>query len=678
MGKEDIKLQIDNLIDKINYHSDKYYNQDTPEISDFEYDMLMKELIKLEAENPEFKRVDSPSNRVGGVALDKFNQVTHKNPMLSLSNAYSAEDLRDFDRRVREMTDGDVEYVVEFKIDGLSVGITYENGEFKSAATRGNGIIGEDISKNAMTIKSVPLKIDDKREIIVRGEVYISKENFEKVNEYQEEHDLQVFANPRNLAAGSLRQLDSKLTAKRPLDIFVFNLENINELDGIDTHSDSLEYLKKLGFSVSENYKICKSIDEVIEFIEYWTENRGSLKFDIDGMVVKVNNIEQRNEMGFTAKSPRWAIAYKFPAERKKSKILDIEVEVGRTGTITPTAILEPVRLAGTSVSRATLHNEDFIREKDIKLFDHVIVQKAGDIIPQIVEVVKGDRTGDEKDFVMPSVCPECGEPTVRLEGEAAVKCINISCPAQIRRGMIHFVSREAMDIDGMGESIITLFLKEGLIKDVSDIYYLKKEQIVPLERMGEKSADNLIKAIEKSKSNDLWRLINGLGIRFVGVKGAKILASNFNSLDEIMNADVERLQQLEEFGSIMSESVVKFFREEQNLAVIQKLKDAGVNTEAGEDKSEGIPQLFEGMKIVLTGTLPTLKRNQAKEIIELRGGKATSSVSKSTTFVLAGEEAGSKLTKANDLGIKVIDEEMFLKLSEMGSKEDVLSELGM
>ena len=678
MGKEDIKLQIDNLIDKINYHSDKYYNQDTPEISDFEYDMLMKELIKLEAENPEFKRVDSPSNRVGGVALDKFDQVTHKNPMLSLSNAYSAEDLRDFDRRVREMTDGDVEYVVEFKIDGLSVGITYENGEFKSAATRGNGVIGEDISKNAMTIKSVPLKIDDKREIIVRGEVYISKENFEKVNEYQEEHDLQVFANPRNLAAGSLRQLDSKLTAKRPLDIFVFNLENINELDGIDTHSDSLEYLKKLGFSVSENYKICKSIDEVIEFIEYWTENRGSLKFDIDGMVVKVNNIEQRNEMGFTAKSPRWAIAYKFPAERKKSKILDIEVEVGRTGTITPTAILEPVRLAGTSVSRATLHNEDFIREKDIKLFDHVIVQKAGDIIPQIVEVVKEDRTGDEKDFVMPSVCPECGEPTVRLEGEAAVKCINISCPAQIRRGMIHFVSREAMDIDGMGESIITLFLKEGLIKDVSDIYYLKKEQIVPLERMGEKSADNLIKAIEKSKSNDLWRLINGLGIRFVGVKGAKILASNFSSLDEIMNADVERLQQLEEFGSIMSESVVKFFREEQNLAVIQKLKDAGVNTEAGEDKSEGIPQLFEGMKIVLTGTLPTLKRNQAKEIIELRGGKATSSVSKSTTFVLAGEEAGSKLTKANDLGIKVIDEDMFLKLSEMGSKEDVLSELGM
>lgn len=676
MEKKDIEIRIENLINTLNYHSDKYYNQDTPEISDFEYDNLMKELIKLEEENPELKRIDSPTNRVGGVALDKFEQITHKNPMLSLSNAYSAKDLRDFDKRVKEMTGEDTEYVVEFKIDGLSVGITYENGEFKYAATRGNGLIGEDISKNAMTIKSIPLKIEDKREIIVRGEVYISKENFEKVNEYQEEHDLQIFANPRNLAAGSLRQLDSKLTAKRPLDIFIFNLENIDELEDIKTHSDSLEYLKKLGFSVSENYKKCKNIDEVIEFIEYWTENRGNLKFDIDGMVVKVNDISKRNIMGFTAKSPRWAIAYKFPAERKKSKILDIEVEVGRTGTITPTAILETVRLAGTSVSRATLHNEDFIREKDIKLFDHVIVQKAGDIIPQIVEVVKEDRTGEEKDFVMPKVCPACGEPTVRLDGEAAVKCINISCPAQIRRGMIHFVSREAMDIDGMGESIITLLLKENLIKDISDIYYLKKEDIIPLERMGEKSANNLIKAIEKSKSNDLWRLINGLGIKFVGVKGAKILASNFKNLDEIIDADVERLQQLEEFGSIMSESVVEFFAEEKNLLVINKLKEASVNTEAGEDKSEGIAKIFEGMKIVLTGTLPTLKRNQAKEIIELRGGKAVASVSKSTTFVLAGEAAGSKLTKANDLGIRVIDEEEFLKISEMVDKSEVFKEL--
>lgn len=672
MDKDKIKQEIDSLIDKLNYHSEKYYNQDRPEISDYEYDMMMRELIKLEAENPEFKRIDSPSNRVGGTALSSFEQVDHRTPMLSLSNAYSAEDLKDFDRRVREMTGEDSEYVVEFKIDGLSVGITYENGEFVRAATRGNGITGEDISKNTMTIKSVPLKINDNREIIVRGEVYISKENFEKINAYQEEHEMQTFANPRNLAAGSLRQLDSKLTAKRPLDIFVFNLENVDELEDMKTHSQSLEYLKSLGFSVSENYKVCKSIDEVIDFIYYWTDNRENLAFDIDGMVVKVNDLEKRKVMGSTAKSPRWAIAYKFPAERKKSKILDIEVEVGRTGTITPTAILEPVRLAGTTVSRATLHNEDFIKEKGIMLYDHVIVQKAGDIIPQIVEVVKEDRNGEEVEFSMPEKCPACGEPTVRLEGEAAVKCINISCPAQIRRGMIHFVSREAMDIDGMGESVITLLLNEGLIKNIADIYYLKKEQIIPLERMGEKSADNLIKAIEKSKENELWRLINGLGIRFVGTKGAKILASAFDSIDEIIKADSEKLQSLEEFGSIMSDSVVRFFREEQNLAVIERLREAGVNMNSGEDKGADIPNIFEKMKIVLTGTLPTMKRNDAKEMIELRGGKATGSVSKSTTFVLAGEEAGSKLTKANDLGIKVIDEDMFMKLIGCNTKEEV------
>ena len=675
---ENIKETIDNLIDKLQYHSDRYYNKDAPEISDYEYDMMMRELIKLEAENPEYKRVDSPSNRVGGVALDKFEQIEHKNPMLSLSNAFSAEDLRDFDRRVQEMTGEDVEYVVEFKIDGLSVGITYENGEFVKAATRGNGVIGEDISKNAMTIKSIPLKIEDKREIIVRGEVYISKENFEKVNAYQEEHDMQVFANPRNLAAGSLRQLDSKLTAKRPLDIFVFNLENINELEDMKTHSGSLEHLKELGFSVSENYKICKNIEEVIEFINYWTDHREDLKFDIDGMVIKVNDISKRNTMGYTAKSPRWSIAYKFPAERKKSKILDIEVEVGRTGTITPTAILEPVRLAGTTVSRATLHNEDFIKEKEIMLYDHVIVQKAGDIIPQIVEVVKEDRDGLEKEFSMPEICPACGEPTVRLEGEAAVKCINISCPAQIRRGIIHFVSRDAMDIEGMGESVITLLLNEGLIGNISDIYKLKKEQIIPLERMGEKSADNLIKAIEKSKSNELWKLINGLGIRFVGIKGAKILASNFKNIDEIMNADLETLTNLEEFGNIMSESVIRFFREEQNRAVIEKLREAGVNMESPDEKDSGIPKLFEGMKIVLTGTLPTMKRNRAKEMIEERGGKATSSVSKSTTFVLAGEAAGSKLDKANSLGVKVIDEDTFVKICKFNTIDEVRDKLGI
>ena len=670
-----IENRINELIDLINYHNEKYYNQDEPEITDFEYDNLMKELIKLEEENPELKRVDSPSSRVGGKPLDKFTQITHKIPMLSLSNAYSAQDLRDFDKRVRDINNNGVEYVVEFKIDGLSVGLTYNDGLFDKGATRGNGVVGEDITENLKTVKSIPLNINQDNEVVVRGEVYISKENFENINKSQEEQGLQLFANPRNLAAGTLRQLDSKLTAKRPLDIFVFNLEYIEGME-FESHSQSLEYLHKLGFKVSPNYKVCNSIDEVIEHIEYWTKNRDSLEFDIDGMVIKVNNLKQRENMGYTAKSPRWAIAYKFPAEQKKTKLIDIIVEVGRTGTITPTAILEPVRLAGTTVSRATLHNEDYITEKDIRIGDTVLVQKAGDIIPQVVEVKKEERTGDEIEFKLPDKCPVCSEPTVRLEGEAAVKCINISCPAQIRRGIIHFVSRDAMNIDGLGESIITLLLEKELIKDVSDLYYIKKEDVVGLERMGEKSATNLINSIEKSKSNELYRLINGLGIKYIGVKGAKVLAKSFNNIDEIINADINQLINLEEFGEIMANSVVQFFREERNLKVIEKLKQSGVNTENITDEDDSIEKIFEGMKIVLTGTLPTLKRNDAKEMIESRGGKATSSVSKSTTFVLAGEEAGSKLTKANELGIKVIDEEKFLELIKLKSKEEVEADI--
>ena len=670
-----IENRINELIDLINYHNEKYYNQDEPEITDFEYDNLMKELIRLEEENPELKRVDSPSSRVGGKALDKFTQITHKIPMLSLSNAYSAQDLRDFDKRVRDINNNGVEYVVEFKIDGLSVGLTYNDGLFDKGATRGNGVVGEDITENLKTVKSIPLNINQDNEVVVRGEVYISKENFENINKSQEEQGLQLFANPRNLAAGTLRQLDSKLTAKRPLDIFVFNLEYIEGME-FESHSQSLEYLHKLGFKVSPNYKVCNSIDEVIEHIEYWTKNRDSLEFDIDGMVIKVNNLKQRENMGYTAKSPRWAIAYKFPAEQKKTKLIDIIVEVGRTGTITPTAILEPVRLAGTTVSRATLHNEDYITEKDIRIGDTVLVQKAGDIIPQVVEVIKEERTGNEIEFKLPDKCPVCSEPTVRLEGEAAVKCINISCPAQIRRGIIHFVSRDAMNIDGLGESIITLLLEKELIKDVADLYYIKKEDVVGLERMGEKSATNLINSIEKSKSNELYRLINGLGIKYIGVKGAKVLAKSFNNIDEIINADINRLINLEEFGEIMANSVVQFFREERNLNVIEKLKQSGVNTENIVDEDDSIEKIFEGMKIVLTGTLPTLKRNDAKDMIESRGGKATSSVSKSTTFVLAGEEAGSKLTKANELGINVIDEEKFLELIKLKSKEEVEADI--
>ncbi|WP_195336337.1 NAD-dependent DNA ligase LigA [Paraclostridium bifermentans] len=667
----DIKTRMDELIDQINYHSNKYYNDDAPEISDYEYDNLMKELIKIEEENPQIKRADSPSSRVGGKPLDKFTQITHKIPMLSLSNAYSDKDLKDFDKRVRELADDSVEYVVEFKIDGLSVGLTYKNGVFEKGATRGNGVVGEDITENLRTVKTIPLKINDTEEVVVRGEVYISKQNFEKINELQEEQGLQLFANPRNLAAGTLRQLDSKLTAKRPLDIFIFNLEYI-ENTNLKSHSESLEYLKNLGFKVSTDYKVCSNIEGVIEHIEYWTENRSKLPFEIDGMVIKVNDLQQREVMGYTAKSPRWAIAYKFPAEQKKTKLIDIIVEVGRTGTITPTAILEPVRLAGTTVSRATLHNEDYINEKDIKIGDTVLVQKAGDIIPQVVQVVKDDRDGNEIEFKFPDKCPVCSEPTVRLEGEAAVKCINISCPAQIRRGIIHFASRDAMNIEGLGESIVGLLLDNNIIKDIADLYYIKKEDVINLERMGEKSAENLIKAIEKSKQNELYRLINGLGIKYIGVKGAKVLAKNFDSLDEIINADAVQLTNLEEFGDIMANSVVEFFKEEKNMTVINKLKESGVNTESIKNKDESIVNIFEGMKIVLTGTLPTLKRNDAKEMIEARGGKATSSVSKSTTFVLAGEEAGSKLTKANELGVKVIDEAKFLDILNLSSKEEV------
>lgn len=667
----DIKTRMDELIDQINYHSNKYYNDDAPEISDYEYDNLMKELIKIEEENPQIKRANSPSSRVGGKPLDKFTQITHKIPMLSLSNAYSDKDLKDFDKRVRELADDSAEYVVEFKIDGLSVGLTYKNGVFEKGATRGNGVVGEDITENLRTVKTIPLKINDTEEVVVRGEVYISKQNFEKINELQEEQGLQLFANPRNLAAGTLRQLDSKLTAKRPLDIFIFNLEYI-ENTNLKSHSESLEYLKNLGFKVSTDYKVCSNIEGVIEHIEYWTENRSKLPFEIDGMVIKVNDLQQREVMGYTAKSPRWAIAYKFPAEQKKTKLIDIIVEVGRTGTITPTAILEPVRLAGTTVSRATLHNEDYINEKDIKIGDTVLVQKAGDIIPQVVQVVKDDRDGNEIEFKFPDKCPVCSEPTVRLEGEAAVKCINISCPAQIRRGIIHFASRDAMNIEGLGESIVGLLLDNNIIKDIADLYYIKKEDVINLERMGEKSAENLIKAIEKSKQNELYRLINGLGIKYIGVKGAKVLAKNFDSLDEIINADAVQLTNLEEFGDIMANSVVEFFKEEKNMTVINKLKEAGVNTESIKNKDESIVNIFEGMKIVLTGTLPTLKRNDAKEMIEARGGKATSSVSKSTTFVLAGEEAGSKLTKANELGVKVIDEAKFLDILNLSSKEEV------
>ncbi len=668
----DIQKKIEELTKIINYHNHSYYVKDNPEISDYEYDFFMKELIALEEKYPKYKKEDSPTQRVGGKPLDKFNQVVHTSPMLSLSNAFSEGDLIDFDKRVKNMVGENIGYVVELKIDGLSVGLIYEDGIFKIGATRGDGNVGEDVTLNLKTIKSIPLSLKEAINLKVRGEVFIPKDKFEELNMQQEENGLNLFANPRNAAAGSLRQLDPKITAKRPLDIFIFNLEDIKEKN-LNSHEESLLYLKELGLKVSPYYKVCNKIEEVIAYIDYWKEKRDTLSFDIDGMVIKVNDLRQREELGNTAKSPRWAIAYKFPAERKKTKLLDIIVQVGRTGTLTPTAILDPVRVAGSTVSRATLHNEDYIREKDIKIGDTVILQKAGDVIPEVVEVVLEERDGDEREFKMPSLCPECNFKTIRVEGEAAVKCTNISCPAQIRRGIIHFVSRDAMNIEGLGESIVSLLLKENLIKDIADLYYIKKEDLIPLERMGEKSAENIINAIEKSKSNDLSRILFGLGIKYIGAKGAKILSHHFKNIEEIINAQTEELVCLEEFGQTMAQSVIEYFKNEKNLEIIEKLKTAKVNLSSLKEEDEGIVKTLEGMKIVLTGTLEKFKRNDAKDIIEKLGGKVTGSVSKSTTFVLAGEDAGSKLDKANTLGVKVIDENTFEKIIAMNSKEDVM-----
>lgn len=669
----DIQKKIKELTDIINYHNHKYYVEDNPEIGDYEYDKLIKELMEIEEKHPEYKSENSPTQRVGGKPLEKFNQVVHKVPMLSLSNAFGENDLLDFDKRIKGIVGENVEYVVEFKIDGLSVGLSYEDGDFKVGATRGDGQVGEDVTLNLKTIKSIPLNLKENIDLEVRGEVFIPKDKFEELNILQEENGLNIFANPRNAAAGSLRQLDPSITAKRPLDIYIFNIQSIEGKE-FKTHSETLEYLKAMGLKVSPNYKICKDIKEIMDYIQYWTDNRDTLKFDIDGMVIKVNSLRQREELGNTTKSPRWAIAYKFPAERKKTKVVDIIVQVGRTGTLTPTAILEPVRVAGSTVSRATLHNEDYINEKDIKIGDTVIIQKAGDIIPEVVEVLFDERDGDEKSFIMPKLCPECHNETIRVEGEAAVKCTNMLCPAQIRRGIIHFVSRDAMNIEGLGESIVALLLKENLINDLSDLYYIKKEDLVPLERMGEKSAQNIINAIEKSKANDLSRLLFGIGIKYVGSKGAKILSNSFKNIDDIINAKEEDLLSLEEFGKIMAQSVVEFFENENNLKIIEKLRSAGVNLNSLKQEDENIVKIFEGMKIVLTGTLEKFKRNDAKDIIERLGGKVTGSVSKATTFVLAGEEAGSKLDKANSLGIKVVDEEIFEKMVNAKSKEEVES----
>ena len=654
---DNIQKRIQELSELLEYHSKKYYVEDNPEISDYEYDMMLRELENLEKDHPEYISPLSPTQRVGGRAVDGFSEVVHEVPMESLQDAFSEAEIYDFDRRVSDVVSG-YEYAVEHKIDGLSVSLEYENGEFVRGSTRGDGTVGEDVTQNLKTIMSIPMKLTEKVPYLeVRGEVYISKENFRKVNEQREEREEPTFANPRNAAAGSLRQLDPKIAAERKMDIFVFNIQKI-EGRVIENHVEGLKYLKKLGFKTILNETVFPDIKSAFERVLEIGEERGNLPFDIDGAVIKVNDLSMRSNLGSTSKFPRWAVAYKFPPEQKETKLLDILLQVGRTGAITPLAVLEPVRVAGTTVSRATLHNQDYIDEKDIKIGDTLIVQKAGDIIPEILSVKKEKRTGDEITFKMPEKCPVCGANVVREEGEAAFRCTGASCPAQIKRNIIHFVSRNAMDIDGLGPAIIEQLLERNMIKNAADLYYIHAQDVMTMDKMGKKSAENLINALEKSKENTLSKLITALGIRFIGEKASKLIAKYAKNMDNLIALTKEELISIDEIGEAMAQSVVDYFSEPQNLELIEKLRAAGVNFE--EKVAEYTDLRFENMTFVLTGTLSEFTRSEASEIIEKMGGKTSSSVSKKTTFVLAGEEAGSKLEKANNLGVKVISEQEF------------------
>lgn len=652
-----IQKRIHELSTQLEYHAKKYYVEDNPNISDYEYDMMLRELEELEHDHPEYISPFSPTQRVGGKAVDGFAEVVHEVPMESLQDAFSQDEIYDFDKRVSSVVSG-YSYAVEHKIDGLSVSLEYKNGKFVRGSTRGDGNIGEDVTQNLKTIKSIPLKLTENIPYLeVRGEVYISKANFRKVNEEREEMEEPTFANPRNAAAGSLRQLDPKIAASRKMDIFAFNIQKI-EGRTIKTHVEGIKYLRKLGFKTILNETVFPDIRTAFARVIEIGEERGNLPFDIDGAVIKVNDIEMRSLLGSTSKFPRWAIAYKFPPEQKETKVLDILLQVGRTGAVTPLAVLDPVHVAGTTVSRATLHNQDFIDEKGIKIGDTVIIQKAGDIIPEILYVKKEKRTGKEKTFKMPEKCPVCGANVVREEGEAAYRCTGSACPAQITRNIIHFVSRNAMDIEGLGPAIVEQLLKRNMIKCAADLYYIQAQDIMTIDKMGKKSAENLINAIEKSKKNTLSRLITALGIRFVGEKAAKLIARYARNMDTILTLTVEDLVQIDEIGNTMAQSIVEYFSEPQNIELIEKLRVAGVNFE--EQIDENSDSRFENMTFVLTGTLSQFTRSEASEIIEKMGGKTSSSVSKKTTYVLAGEDAGSKLEKAIKLGIKVITEQEF------------------
>lgn len=653
--------ELHNLLNQYGY---EYYVLDNPSVPDAEYDALLNELIRLEEQFPSLKTNESPSQRIGGEILDMFSKVQHRKPMLSLGNAFNEADLRDFDRKVRAVIGDNFSYVCELKIDGLAVSLRYENGLFEQGATRGDGTTGEDITANLKTIRSIPLRLNQPVSLEVRGEAFMPKKSFEALNKIKDETGEEPFANPRNAAAGSLRQLDPRIAASRNLDVFLYAIGDVGET-GVQSHSEGLDLLDTLGFKTNKERKKCTTIDDVIQYIDSWQDKRPHLPYEIDGIVIKVDNLAHQEQLGTTVKSPRWAIAYKFPAEEVMTKLLNIELNVGRTGVVTPTALLEPVKVAGTTVKRASLHNEDLIREKDIRLGDTVIVKKAGDIIPEVVNVLVEKRTGEEVEFLMPTHCPECDSELVRLEGEVALRCINPKCPAQIREGLIHFVSRNAMNIDGLGERVISQLFSEKLIEDVADLYTLEFERLIQLERMGEKSVNNLLQAIANSKQNSLERLLFGLGIRHVGAKAAKTIAMEFKHIDQLMVATKEDLTAINEIGEKMADSIVTFFEQEEVLELITELKAYGVNMEYTGPlpvATEEADSVFAGKTIVLTGKLEQLSRNEAKEQIELLGGKITGSVSKKTDLVIAGEDAGSKLTKAEQLGIEVWDEERLME----------------
>jgi DNA ligase (NAD+) len=664
MDRETAENRVNDLQNLLNQYGYEYYVLDKPSVPDAEYDRLLQDLLRLEQEYPEFKTADSPTQRVGGAPLTAFQKVTHRTPMLSLANAFSDDDLKDFDRRVNQSIGSNYQYVCELKIDGLAVSLQYADGQFVLGATRGDGTIGEDITTNLRTIRSIPLRLKKPLTLEVRGEAFMPKTSFEALNKKKEAAGEEPFANPRNAAAGSLRQLDPKMAAERNLDIFLYGIGNVGQT-GVTSHSNGLDLLDDLGLKTNKERKTVNTIEEVIEYVHSWVEKRPNLAYDIDGIVIKVDSLDHQDELGTTAKSPRWAIAYKFPAEEVVTQLREIELSVGRTGVITPTALLHPVRVAGTTVQRASLHNEDLIREKDIRLGDFVVVKKAGDIIPEVVNVLLERRTGEEVPFEMPTHCPECESELVRLEGEVALRCINPKCPAQIREGLIHFVSRNAMNIDGLGERVITQLFQENLIYDVADIYSLQYEQLIQLDRMGEKSVENLLKAIESSKNNSLEKVLFGLGIRHVGEKAAKILAQQFESFENLMQASKEELTNVHEIGEKMADSIVAYFDNEEVLELIAELKEVGLSLVYTGQKAMNTAEMdtfFAGKTVVLTGKLHKMTRNEAKEKLEALGASIAGSVSKKTDLVIAGEDAGSKLDKAEQLQIDIWNEEQLIE----------------